>query len=249
MIAARLRRHPFPVEAFFDWSLVLAFAVPADRLRPLLPEGLDVDEEDGHGFLAIALVKTRDLRPAGLPRFLGRDFFLSGYRVFARYRSLSGRRLRGLRILRSDTDSRTMAFFGNLLTHYAYRVCRVEAERSDRSLRISIRTPAAEADLDVDADLSDGVPLPEGSPFRDWADARRFEGPLPFTFDEEKETRSIVLIEGVRSRWVPQPVAIRSVRSTFLEQERFAGARLANAFLVEGIPYRWKRGVVEKLPG
>src|SRR4051812_45952931 len=83
---ASLRRHPFPVEAFFRWSLVLAYAVPKDALAPLLPRGLTLDTyDDTWGFLAVALVQTEDLRPRGFPRALGRDFFLSGYRVFARF--------------------------------------------------------------------------------------------------------------------------------------------------------------------
>ena len=41
--------------------------------------------------------------------------FFSGYRIFTRYRTTAGRTLRGLRILRSDTDRLSMQLFGNLL--------------------------------------------------------------------------------------------------------------------------------------
>jgi hypothetical protein len=36
----RLRRHALPIKAHFRTSLVLAYAVPAPILRPLLPAGL-----------------------------------------------------------------------------------------------------------------------------------------------------------------------------------------------------------------
>ena len=52
------------------------------------------------------------------------------------------------------------------------------------------------------------APLPEGSPFPDLKEARKFAGPLPFTFDYEEETHSIVRIQGVRQRWNPEPVAV-----------------------------------------
>ena len=81
-----LRRHPFDMEAHFDFSLVLAYALPAAALEPLLAPGLELDRVGDLGILAVALVQTRDLRPAGWPRALGLDFFLSGYRVFARLR-------------------------------------------------------------------------------------------------------------------------------------------------------------------
>ena len=163
-----LKRHPVPIEAHFDYSLVLTFALPDAMLRPMLPPGLTLDSYGDRGFLAIALVQTRALRPRGLPGFMGKDFFLSGYRIFARFETASGQSLRGLRILRSDADSSLMVRFGNLLTHYRYRLAQVSTERTATTLTIAVTTPDAEADLKVCARL-DRTPEqpPEGSPFPD----------------------------------------------------------------------------------
>jgi hypothetical protein len=245
-----LRRHPLPISAFFRHSLVLTYAVPQQVLQPLLPPGLRLDLYGDHGFLAIALVQTEGLRPAFLPRVLGQDFFLSGYRIFARFDMPSGRTLRGLRILRSDTDKRLMVTSGNLLTHYNYRKCDASLREEAGRLEVRIRTQDAEADLDVVADLtSRPAPLPPGSPFPTLVEARKFAGPLPFTFDHEKETNSIVMIEAVRGDWDPQPVQVEVRQNTFLTRPPFAGsaAVLANAFYVNALPYGWKRGVREPL--
>ena len=72
--------------------------------------------------------RARSLRPAGLPAFVGQDFFLAGYRVFARLRLSDGRTLRGLRILRSDADRWSMVAGGNLLTHYNYHRCSADVD-------------------------------------------------------------------------------------------------------------------------
>lgn len=72
----RLQRHGLPIKAHFRSSLVLAYAVPAPLLRPLLPTGLILDTYGDFGFLAIALVDTRDLRPAFVPAQLGMGFLL-----------------------------------------------------------------------------------------------------------------------------------------------------------------------------
>jgi hypothetical protein len=247
----RLKRHPIPIRAFFRHSLVLTYAFPKALLEPLLPPGLVLDTYGDFGFVAIALVQTEDLRPLFVPRALGRDFFLSGYRIFARFEPPNGRRLRGLRILRSDADSSLMVGFGNWLTHYAYRKAEVALAETPTSLEIQIRTAQAEADLHVLADLaSQPAPLPAGSPFADLREARKFAGPLPFTFDYEKETHSLVLIEGVREHWDPQPVRVEVRLNTFFRQPPFSEASpiLANSFHVSNIPYLWKRGVRVSLP-
>lgn len=247
----RLRRHPFGVEAFFRHSLVLTYAYPEALLAPLLPPGLSLDTHRGFAFLAIALVQTRGLRPSWAPRGLGQDFFLSGYRVFSRFRDGSGRSLRGLRILRSDADRRLMVCFGNLLTHYRYRKCDAEVREQDGRLHVRIRTPRAEADLDVSADIAtQAAAPPPGSPFADLLEARKFAGPLPFTFDYEAETHSIVRIEGQRERWDPRPVAVEVRECSFLRRPPLAGVAptLANAFHIRDLPYRWRPGILEPLP-
>ena len=245
-----LQRHPFAVEAFFERSLVLTYAVPREILAPLLGPGLELDTYDDWGFLAIALVQTRALRPRGFPVWLGRDFFLSGYRIFARFGRPGRNPLRGLRILRSDTDRATMACMGNLFTHYNYRRAKVDLTQDERRLEVRIRTPGREADLCVTADLaSRPAPLPAGSPFRTMDDARAFAGPLPFTFSYDRPTRKMVVIKGVREAWSPEPVRVDVQQATYLERAPFAGAdvRLANAFYLSDVPYAWKPGTLEAI--
>jgi len=240
-----LKRHSLPVVAFFRHSLVLTFAYPQGLLQPLLPPGLVLDTYKGFGFLAIAMVQTMHLRPSFLPEFLGQDFFLSGYRIFARL-DTPGSSIRGLRILRSDTNKRLMVLAGNALTHYAYRLCKAECKEEPGKLHITISTPRGDADLEVVADLANKPAcLPEGSPFENTDDGRRFAGPLPFTFDYESQTNSIIMIRGVREHWKPQPVGVDLLKCNFLKSPPFCEAPpiLANAFHLQDVPYRWERGV------
>ncbi|MSP25349.1 MAG: hypothetical protein EXR75_09330 [Myxococcales bacterium] len=245
-----LRRQPFGVEAFFERSLVLTYAVPATILAPLVGCGLELDTYDEWGFLAIAIVRTRHLRPRGFPIWTGRDFFLSGYRIFTRFPRPGKQTLRGLQILRSDTDRAAMVRFGNVFTRYNYRHAKVEMTDDGDRLELSIRTPNREADLHVVADLtSRPAPLPPGSPFRTMEDARKFAGPLPYTFTYDEKTKKMIVIKGVRKAWDPQPTKVEVREVTFLEHSPFAGAdlRLANAFYVTDIPYAWRPGTLEEI--
>ena len=247
---AILRRHPIPIEAFFRHSLVLTYAFPEKILQPFLPPGLTLDSYEGSSFLAIALVQVEHLRPAGVPAALGRNFFLAGYRIFTRYRRHNGRVLRGLLILRSDTDSSLMVWGGNLFTHYRYSKCVVKSRRTSEKLEIIITTRDAEADLSVRAFLEKGANAPPpGSPFPDLQTARHYAGPLPFTFDYEPESGQMVIVEGIRQNWNPMPVHVDVDRCTYLEKPPFSSVplRLANAFFIENIPYRWQRGVVDRV--
>jgi uncharacterized protein YqjF (DUF2071 family) len=237
-----LKRHPVPMTAFFRRALALTFAFPPEVLEPLLPEGMVLDTWRGQAFLAVALVETERMRPSFLPAAMGRDFFLSGYRIFTRL--ASGQSLRGLRILRSQTDRRLMMWGGNLLTHYNYTLCETKVEDRGNEVRWTVQSPGGDADLDVIAHLAGETALPAGSPFLSRAEARRFAGPLPYTFDYESETGSIIAIRAERQEWNPQPVEVEVRRCTFFDREPFCRAApvLANAFYVHDVPYAWQRG-------
>lgn len=235
-----LRRHPFGVAARFRHSLALTYAFPADALAPLLPPGLVVDERGELGFAAVALVQTERLRPSFLPPRLGVDFFLAGYRIFVRVRDRES--LRGLYIVRSDTNRALMVLAGNVFTHYGYRRVAADVAETPDRLDIRVRSRGGETDLDVSADLAP-APLPATSPFATVEEARAFAGPLPFTFAHERATGSLVAVRATRSGWMPETVAVEA-RVAFFEREPFVGGRLANAFHVGGIEYRWERGRV-----
>ena len=89
----------------------MTFAVPKEQLRGLIPECLELDTfQDKWAFVAVAMVQTSGLRPNGFPKFMGNDFFLIGYRIFVRFTNEKGKRLRGLYIIKSETNKRKMEF-------------------------------------------------------------------------------------------------------------------------------------------
>ena len=239
-----LKDHPFAVEAFFESSLVLTFAVPKEQLEQYIPECLQLDTfRDKWAFVAIAMVQTKDLRPKGFPNFMGNDFFLTGYRVFVRYTNKTGKNLRGLYILKSETDKKKMEIMGNIFTHYNYTTTDIRKEETADSTTIS----SIKSKLRITVDkATEGILLPSQSPFADWKEARRFAGPLPFTFTYNQEKKEVLIIEGVRENWTPAPVRVLDFQIDFLHTLKTDPPVLANAFIIKNIPYYWKKGKIEQ---
>ena len=245
-----LKRHPFPVVAWFERVVAVSFAFPEAVLRPLVPSALEIDAYEGLGFVTVALVWTRRLRPAGFPAFLGQDFFLAGYRVFTRLRDVSGRRLRGLKIVRSETDKQRMVWAGNLLTRYCYRHVNVaiRKEGAETHVQTSLGDGTSTLDLTFDS-REESAALPRGSPFPDWHAAKLFAGPMPFTFSPDDDG-TFVVIEGSRQNWVPRPIVVKKWKVGLFDEPPLQGTTpiLANAFAVEAISYRWEKGRIVR-PG
>ena len=238
-----LKDHPFAVNAFFKSSTVLTFAIPEAELLPLIPECLELDTHEGFGFIAVAMVQTEDLRMQGFPKFLGNDFFLIGYRIFVKYHTSAGKRLRGLYIIKSETDKKKMEFFGNIFTHYNYTTTDISVKNLDNKTVIS--SEKSDFKLEISPNEIE-VPLPENSIFKDWKEARRFAGPLPFTFTYNADKKEVLIIEGVRQNWKPEPLKVENYHFSFLEKFKFKKIVLANAFVIENIPYSWKKGKIDQ---
>ncbi len=241
-----LKRHPFPVAAHFKQSLVLTFSLPPDALVKMLPPPLSLDTLEGRcAFVAVAMVQTEALRPKGFPRWLGNDFFLAGYRIFVRYTNTKGKNLRGLYILESQTDRRKMEVMGNLMTHYNYsKIEVIQAYGEEDGLKTyQIESPSE--GFAVKVKYGEDPALPAESPFADWKQARRFAGPLPFTFTYDAEQQNVLIVEGIRQNWKPRPVTVESYRLPWLEGKGLSEAVLASAFVVEDIPYWWRKGKTE----
>jgi uncharacterized protein YqjF (DUF2071 family) len=237
------KNHPFAVETFFESSLVLTYAIPKDELKNLIPECLELDTFDNQwGFVAVALVDTKNLRPKGFPKFMGNDFILIGFRVFVRYTTNKGKGLRGLYILKSETNKKKMSFFGNIFTHYKYNTTDIEIIKEKS--RIKVLSKKSDLDIEVVTNKTN-IAIPSGSPFKDWKEARRFAGPLPFTFTYNMKTKEVLIIEGVRENWIPKAVEVVKNNIGFINQKQFNSIVLANAFLIEQVPYYWKKGEIE----
>src|SRR5882724_5189461 len=240
-----LKNHPFAVEAFFESSLVFTFAIPKEQIQHLIPECLELDTFNSKwAFIAISMVQTKSLRPKGFPKMLGNDFFLIGYRVFVRFTNQAGKNLRGLYILKSETDKKKMEFFGNIFTHYNYTTTDITQNRQNGTTEIY--SDKSDFKIRIDNTGDENIALPVGSPFADWKEARKFAGPLPFTFTYNSADKKVLIIEGVRENWKPAPVKVNDYRFNFIDDMKLNDVRLANAFIIRNIPYYWKKGKVEK---
>ncbi len=226
---------------------MLTFSVAKEELQHLIPECLQLDTlNDKYAFVAVAMVQTKNLRPKGFPKIFGNDFFLIGYRVFVRYINNAGKRLRGLYILKSETDKKKMEFLGNIFTHYNYSTADISQSNDGDFTTIK----SIKSNFEIDIDFGDKeIALPENSPFTDWKEARKFAGPLPFTFTYRPETKKVLIIEGVRQNWEPKPIKIINYDIEFLKSLNIKNIQLANAFAIHHIPYYWKKGKIEKWKG
>ena len=151
--------------------------------------------------------------------------------------------MRGLYIIKSETNKQKMQIMGNIFTHYNYTTTDIKQDIKDNTRQIS--SIKSNFKIELDTTKSDDIELPENSPFTNWKEARRYAGPLPFTFTYNEKTKEVLIIEGVRQNWKPSAVKLNNYSIGFLKKLKLKNPVLANAFIIENIPYYWKKGRIE----
>lgn len=88
-----------------------------------------------------------------------------------------------------------MELLGNIFTHYNYTTTDIKIVNQSGTMEVR----SLQSDLLISVNENRGeVSLPFNSPFANWNEARRFAGPLPYTFDFNEITRKVLIIQGVR---------------------------------------------------
>jgi len=136
-----------------------------------------------------------------------------------------------------------MEFFGNIFTHYKYTTADIDLHGKDGIATISSHKSGFS--ISFEEPNGEQVALPADSPFGDWKEARKFAGPLPFTFTYDDRSETVLIVEGVRQNWKPLPVKVTDYSFPFLEELGLTRYVLANTFLLRDVPYYWKKGRVE----
>lgn len=236
-----LKNHPFRMKAHFRICYVFTFSLPVNELNPLIMKGLTLDSFKGQfAFYTLAIVDTQQLRPTFLPKFLGGSFKLIGHRIFVKLKAKSGKLFRGLQIIKSETNSLKMKIMGNLFTHYNYQ----KQSISIISKIDHIEIKAGETQFKVSPEKADEQPqLPKDSPFSNWNEAKKFAGPMPFTFSDLQDG-NILLVEGKRESWKAKPLEVQSFQLSSYSSTLFPNAKLASAFKIENVNYKWQKGQI-----
>ncbi len=238
-----MRPLPFPVKAWFDFFVVLFFSIDKDNTTKLIPYPLELDLHNGNAIFAVAIVKTKNFRPSFLPAWMGMNFNLVGYRFLTTWKKSEGKTMRGLKIIMSQTNQKIMKIVGDKITQYKFNYNPITIKKED--CFVSIKGNGINIKLKIHEDSSQ-VPLPSTSIFENWQGARKFAGPLLYTFEINEDKKQLSITEGTRKNWTPKPIEVINCELDFLKQDSIAGLNpmLSAAFMVKEIPYSWKKAVI-----
>jgi uncharacterized protein YqjF (DUF2071 family) len=218
--------------------VLLSYRTPAERVRHLVPRGLELTTHGGFAFWNVVACRVVAMRPRGLSSIAGMTFHQVAYRLYVRAGEESG-----LYFVRSDVDSRFVATTGNWVSDFRFHPATIRRRREPGAVRYEVKdTDGADAVVCVQscaavrADADSCFDTPEEA-----ARVLKYR-PVAFAPDEDGKRARLAEVFRDEGRWEERAVSVVEARFGFLEALGQDELVLERAIEVAPLDYRWRIG-------
>lgn len=228
------------VTGVIDRRLLVNFRVDAEVLGRVLPPPFQPKFIHGYGMAGICLIRLKELRPAGLPAWMGIASENAAHRIAVTW-TVDGIQKEGVYIPRRDSSSTFNHLVGGRLFPGYHHAARFDVQEAHGHYAISLASNDGDTRLSVRAERATTLPatsifhsVPEASAFFEGGALGYSATPREGVFDG---------LELHTPYWHIEPLHVTAVESSFFaNQTHFPEGSVSFdcALLMEEIAHEWR---------
>jgi hypothetical protein len=227
------------IHGVIDRRILVNYRVAPEVLARQLPAPFRPRLVHGQGMVGICLIRLREVRPAGLPAWLGIRSENAAHRAAVEWEE-DGVLREGVYIRRRDTSSRFNTLVGGRVFPGIHHHAHFRVHETVDHFDVALDSDDGATHLSVVADLASR--LPPTSAFASVDEASRFfqGGAMGYSATPEPER-----FQGLELRchtWQIEPLAVRSVTSSYFDDRALfpeGSIQFDCALLMRGIVHDW----------
>ncbi len=216
--------------------MLINFTVDLDVARNIVPAPFAPLSFKGKAIVGICLIRLKQVRPKGLPAFIGIGSENGAHRIAVEWME-DGQLLQGVYIPRRDSSSLFNTLVGGRIFPGKHYHAQFDVKEEADKFHVAFKSSDG-AIISVDAELAHS--LPPGSIFQDLQEASAFfkTGATGYSPNGNK-------YEGLHLntyRWNILPLKVSCVRSSYFENEAVfpkGSVQFDNALLMTNIKHEW----------
>jgi len=228
------------VRGLIDRRILLNYQVEPDILAAILPPPFRPQIVAGYALAGICLIRLRDLRARGVPRWLGIASENAAHRVALEWDEGHEKRC-GVYVIRRDTSSRINATAGGRVFPGVHHLATFRVKEDAERYNIEVRSNDGQVVIDVAARSTDR--WPEQSVFASLKDASAFFEAGSIGYSPAHQPGTFQGLELRCHTWDAQPLVVDCVQSSYFDNEQFfprGSVRFDSALLMRGIEHEWR---------
>ena len=216
--------------------MLVNFTVEPDILKSVLPAPFTPKIFNGKGIAGICLIRLKEVRPKGLPAFVGIGSENGAHRIAVEWVE-NGQLKEGVYIPRRDTSSMFNTVTGGRIFPGRHYHAKFDVRENGSYYHVSFESSDGTI-ISVDAELTDA--FDPQSIFKDLSTASAFfkKGSLGYSPNGSKYDGLLLNTY----RWEVKPLKVSNVRSSYFENEQMfpkGSVQFDNALLMTDIQHDW----------
>jgi uncharacterized protein YqjF (DUF2071 family) len=220
--------------------LLVNFRADAEVVQRILPEGLTPKLHGDRAIVGICLIRLEEIRPKGLPSFIGVASENAAHRIAVEWTGKDGLRQEGVFIPRRDTDSALNVMAGGSIFPGVHHRARFDVRDNGDSVSISM-TPERDAAA-IEVSGVEAGSLSASSCFASIEESSAFfeRGCIGYSATRDQDR-----LDGIKlctRGWRVQPLEVHDVHSGFFSDERRfpkGSVEFDHALVMRNIPHEW----------
>jgi uncharacterized protein DUF2071 len=228
------------VRASIDRRILLNYRVDPEWLARVVPLPFRPLVVRGYGVAGVCLIRLRDVRPRGLPGWVGASSENAAHRIAVEWDGEHGP-VAGVYIPRRDTSSRLSAWAGGRVFPGEHHLASFSVDESDDGYRVAARSDDGSVRVAVAAQRASEV-MP-GSVFHTVDEASRFFRGAPVAYSATVSDARFDGVELETKEWRIEALHLDEASSTFFDDsDRFppGTASVDSAFLMRDVETIWR---------
>jgi hypothetical protein len=228
------------IQGLIDRRILANYRVAPDVLAPLLPAPFRPKLVNGYGIAGVCLIRLKQIRPRGLPGFLGIRSENAAHRIAVEWDDEQGATREGVYIPRRDSSSRLNVLAGGRLFAGVHRHAHFDVHENDGQFRVDLRSDDGATRVGLTAQVIDR--LPASSVFPDLDAASSFFRGGSLGFSPSADGARLDALELNSLSWRVTPLAVERFESTFFDdRSRFPAGSIEFdcALLMQNVRHEW----------
>lgn len=220
--------------------LLVNFRASPQVVQQLLPSPFRPKLQGGYSLVGICLIRLENIRPVGLPGFLGISSENAAHRIAIEWSDSSGALREGVYIPRRDSNSWLNHLAGGRIFPGIHHAAKFSIIDRPSFVKVGMRSMDGSVSVSVTGREVDA--LPESSCFKSLTEASRFfeGGSLGYSAGRHAETSDGLVFS--TKHWQVRPLEVSEVHSSYFEDlNLFPSGTVAfdHALIMRDIDHEW----------
>lgn len=224
------------IHGFIDRRILINFTVDPQYVQKILPSPFRPKVYNGKAIVGICLIRLKDIKPKGLPDFMGLNSENGAHRIAVEWDE-NDEVKSGVYIPRRDTSLQFNALVGGRIFPGKHYLAKFNVEENNGNYHIDFKSSD---DTEISIDAQETEKFNSHSIFENVENASLFFEKGDLGYSPNKKTYDGLRLKAYQ--WEVKPLYVSQLKSSFFEDETVfpkGSVVFDNALLMKNIEHEW----------